>query len=66
MDGLRFIGNLKKKNCKYRQIAVMSGYMIADAMFHAVKLGCSAFEKPLDKEVLFQWLDDIEKKTSHF
>jgi CheY-like chemotaxis protein len=62
MDGLRFIGNLKKKNCKCRHIAVMSGSLTADAMFLAVKLGCSAFEKPFDKEVLFQWLDGIEKQ----
>ena len=62
MDGLRFIENMKIKNCKCRHVAVMSGYLNAEAMFHAVRLGCSAFEKPLDNEVLFQWLDGIEKK----
>jgi DNA-binding NtrC family response regulator len=61
MDGIRFIKNIKKKNCKCRHVAVMSGDLNAEAMYQAVKLGCSAFEKPLDKETLFSWLDNIER-----
>jgi hypothetical protein len=52
---------VKKKNCKCRHVAVMSGDLNADALYKAVKLGCSAFEKPLDKETLFGWLDNIER-----
>jgi DNA-binding NtrC family response regulator len=61
MDGFRFIKNIKKKNCKCRHVAVMSGDLNAEAMYQAVKLGCSAFEKPLDKESLFSWLENIER-----
>jgi two-component system NtrC family response regulator len=61
MDGIRFIENLKKKNCKCRHVAVMSGDLNAEAMYQAVKLGCSAFEKPLDNKTLFSWLDNIER-----
>ncbi len=62
MDGLRFIKNMKMKNCKCRHVAVMSGNLGADDMYQAVRLGCSAFEKPLEKDALFQWLDGIERK----
>jgi len=61
MDGIRFIENVKKKNCKCRHVAVMSDNLNAEAMYQAVKLGCSAFEKPLDREALFNWLDNIER-----
>ncbi len=65
MDGIRFIENLKKKNCKCRHVAVMSGNLNAEAMYQAVNLGCSAFEKPLDKKALFSWLDSIERTGQH-
>jgi DNA-binding NtrC family response regulator len=65
MDGIRFIENIKKKNCKCRHVAVMSGNLSAEAMYQAVKLGCSAFEKPLNKETLFKWLDNIERKGQY-
>lgn len=61
MDGIRFIKNLKKKNCKCRHVAVMSGDLNSETLYQAVKLGCSAFEKPFDKETLFSWLDNIER-----
>lgn len=61
MDGIQFIKNIKKKNCKCRHVAVMSGDLNAEAMYQAVKLGCSAFEKPFDKGMLFNWLDNIER-----
>ena len=65
MDGIRFIKNMKKKNCKCRHVAVMSGDLNAEAMYQAVKLGCSAFEKPIDKEALFSWLDNIEQSGQY-
>jgi hypothetical protein len=33
----------------------------ADDMYQTVRLECSAFEKPLEKDALFQWLDSIER-----
>jgi DNA-binding NtrC family response regulator len=62
IDGIRFIEILKKKKCKCCHIAVVSGNLKADDIYHAVRLGCSAFEKPLDMDALLQWLDGIEKK----
>ncbi len=44
IDGMRFIEVLKKKKCKCRHVAVMSGNLTADDMYQAVRLGCSAFE----------------------
>jgi DNA-binding NtrC family response regulator len=61
MDGFRFIENIKKKNCKCRHVAVMSGNLSAVAMYQAANLGCTMFEKPFDEEALFRWLDNIEQ-----
>jgi DNA-binding NtrC family response regulator len=61
INGIRFIENVKKKNCKCRHVAVMSGNLNAEAMYQAVKIGCSAFEKPLDLEALLNWLENIER-----
>ena len=66
MDGIRFIENLRKKNCKCSHVAIMSGFLTREAIKQAEKLGCKIFEKPFEKEILFKWLDNIKRsiKTS--
>jgi DNA-binding NtrC family response regulator len=65
MDGIRFIENIKKKNCKCRHVAVMSGNLSAEAMYQAAKLGCTIFEKPFDEKTLFRWLENIQRSGQY-
>ena len=61
MDGFRFIEHLKKKNCKCQHVAIMSGGLHTKALLRAKQLGCKVFEKPFKRELLFEWLDGIER-----
>ncbi len=62
MTGLEFIENQKKKNCKVKNIAVMSGRWTDDKLQHAKVLGCHTFDKPFMLEKIENWLDCCEKK----
>lgn len=62
MDGLRFMEILKKKNCRCRHMAVMSGLWKNDKLRQAELLGCKTLWKPFQADSFFKWLKAIEKK----
>ena len=63
MDGIHFIENMKKKNCKCQNIAVMSGGLNGEVIKRIKNLGCQVFNKPFEKEDLFRWLDHIKSSV---
>ena len=60
MTGLGFIENQKKKNCKCRHVALMSGSWTDHDLRRAHELGCKTLAKPFPLEEFIEWLDKIE------
>ena len=63
INGLEFIGNLKKKGCGVTNIALVSGYWSEKNMLQAKMMDCSVFFKPLNLQKLSAWLGDCEGKV---
>lgn len=61
MDGLQFIQNIQKKNCKCQHVAIMSGWLSFEDTSRAKQLGCKIFSKPFKMDNFFEWLDGIER-----
>ena len=61
VNGLKFVENLKKKGCKVKNIALVSGYWKDSNISRAKKIGCTVFHKPLKPGVLIEWLKVCEK-----
>ena len=61
VSGLEFVENLRKKGCKIKNIALVSGYWTEKDISRAKEIGCTVFHKPLHPEVLSEWLDNCEK-----
>jgi CheY-like chemotaxis protein len=61
VNGLEFVENLRKKGCKIKNIALVSGYWTEKDVTRAKEIGCTVFHKPLKTEVLNEWLDNCEK-----
>ena len=64
VSGLEFAENLRKKGCKIKNIALVSGYWTNKDISRAKKIGCTVFHKPLKTEVLGEWLDNCEKNIN--
>ena len=61
VNGLEFVENLRKKGCKIKHIALVSGYWTEKDISRAKKIGCTVFHKPLYPEKLFEWIATCEK-----
>ncbi len=61
VSGLEFVEELKKKDCKIKNIALVSGYWTEKDISKAKELGCTVFHKPLKTEELFEWIATCEK-----
>jgi CheY-like chemotaxis protein len=61
VSGLKFVENLRKKGCKVKNIALVSGYWTDNDITRAKEIGCTVFHKPLRHEVLSEWLDNCEE-----
>jgi len=61
VNGLEFVVNLRRKGCKIKNIALVSGYWTEKDISRAKEIGCTVFHKPLKTEVLSEWLDNCEK-----
>ncbi len=61
VNGLEFVENLRKKGCKIKNIALVSGYWIEKDIERAKEIGCTVFHKPLKTDVLSEWLDNCEE-----
>ena len=63
INGLAFIGNLKKRGCGVKSIALVSGYWPEEDILQAKMMDCSVFFKPLKLQELTAWLGDCERKV---
>ncbi len=61
VNGLEFVENLRKKGCRIKNIALVSGYWIEKDISRAEEIGCTVFHKPLYPEELFEWVATCEK-----
>ena len=59
--GLEFIERLKKKGCKCRHIALISGLLTETALQRAVPLGVKVFTKPFHIKGIEEWLVEAEQ-----
>lgn len=57
VSGLDFIKDQIQKECKIRNIAIMSGRWSEATMKRAKDLGCTVFEKPVAFSAIEAWLD---------
>jgi two-component system, response regulator YesN len=61
MSGLDFIEGQRTKRCKCQKIAIMSGNITQEAQLRANALNIKLIKKPFSLEVLFNWLNEVEK-----
>ena len=61
VNGLEFVENLRKKGCRTKNIALVSGYWTKKDISRAKELECTVFYKPLGPEALSEWLYNCEK-----
>jgi len=61
VNGLEFVENLRKKGCRIKNIALVSGYWVEKDISRAEEIGCTVFHKPLYPEELFEWVTTCEK-----
>lgn len=61
VNGLDFVEKLRKKGCKIKNIALVSGYWTESDISRAIENGCTVFHKPLKPQVLNEWLENCEK-----
>jgi DNA-binding NtrC family response regulator len=60
-NGLDFLEEQKKRGCKCKHIALMSGFLMDESIERAKSLGIKIFIKPFRMDEIFNWLDQIEK-----
>ena len=61
VSGLEFVDNLRRKGCRIKHIALISGYWTDQDITRAEEIGATVFHKPFHPEVLSEWLDECEK-----
>ncbi len=61
IDGLQFIENQRKKQCKTPFIAMMSGNWGEKELLRAQELRCKIFHKPFEIKEINGWLDELEE-----
>ena len=61
MDGLQFVENLKRKNCKCGHVGIMSGWLTSGDIQRAEELDCKIFQKPFKIEIFIEWLNGIQR-----
>jgi CheY-like chemotaxis protein len=61
INGLVAIEELRKRNCKQPQVAIISGSWTEEAMERAASLGCKALSKPIHAPELVAWLEEVER-----
>jgi len=64
MTGLELIKNQKDYGCKTEHIAILSGAWSESELKVAKDLNCKTFNKPMQVQELYSWLDECEKKMN--
>jgi len=62
MHGFEFLENHRNKQCKSKDIIIISGYLDDEAIKRAKELGCKIFEKPPDFNELIKYIEWIKKE----
>lgn len=62
LTGLELMEDRRRKGCKAKYRALMSGDWSDSNLQHAQELGCKVFHKPFNLRQMFQWLDDCSKQ----
>ena len=62
IKGMDFLENQKKKGCKVRNMALMSGDLDKEISDRAKRLGIKLFEKPFGLKELEEWVEMAEKQ----
>jgi len=57
---LTFIENQRKKACKCRHIALISGLWTDEKLSRAQELGCKTFPKPIVFEEILRWAEALK------
>ena len=60
IDGLEYIRNQRFKECKCKNIALVSSELNPQVMKEAEDLLCKVFSKPYNVSDIFNWLDEVE------
>jgi DNA-binding NtrC family response regulator len=63
-NGFDFIEKLVKKGCKQKHFALMSGAFSDAELTRASKIGCIAFQKPIDISTLRAWVEMVEQSIT--
>jgi CheY-like chemotaxis protein len=61
-SGLEFVDGQKRKGCKIRNIALMSGSWTEADKDHADRLNCRTFHKPFDPSEMLDWIEEGKKR----
>jgi CheY-like chemotaxis protein len=64
MTGLEFIKNQKDYGCKAENIAILSGAWSDSELKFAKELGYKTFNKPIQFQEFYSWLDECEKNIN--
>ena len=62
VNGVEFVKHLKHKQCKCKNIALMSGNWTEPELQQAVPTGVNVFSKPIPLKRLWAWLDEIKRQ----
>lgn len=63
VDGIRFIEQLKRKQCRCKHIAVISGSWPENELLQVVPQGVAVFSKPFAFDRLWNWLDAVRNQS---
>ena len=64
ITGIEFIKNQKKKRCKVKNIAIISGGWSPENEEQAKNFDCKIFKKPFNVEEFINWLKDCESRIA--
>ena len=63
VNGLEFIENIRNKNCRCMNIAVMSGSWVEDDLRQILPTGVSVLSKPFTLNRFGSWLNEVRAKS---
>lgn len=64
VNGIQFYEELKRKACKCRNIALISGLWTESTLQWAADAGVKVLNKPINPEQLNGWLTEVESRTA--
>jgi CheY-like chemotaxis protein len=65
VDGIRFVEHLKRKQCRCKHIAVISGSWQEQDLLRVVPDGVMVFSKPFMFDRIWAWLDEVKAQSGN-